>query len=94
MTLSIPDDTLCDNLARDRFGGAGAGHAAARRSAGCRCAESGQPPSGCRVRTRCWKVQDVCAVDEPELIVRESLDHPSACHFAAIRQVIETHDVS
>jgi len=52
------------------------------------------PPSGCRFRTRCWKVQDICSVDEPELIVREGLDHPSACHFADIRKVIETHDVT
>jgi oligopeptide transport system ATP-binding protein len=52
------------------------------------------PPSGCRFRTRCWKVQDICSVDEPELIVHEGLDHPSACHFARIREVIETHDVS
>ena len=52
------------------------------------------PPSGCRFRTRCWKVQDICAQDEPGLIVREGLDHPSACHFAEIRKVIETQDVS
>jgi len=52
------------------------------------------PPSGCRFRTRCWKVQDICSVDEPELMVHEGLDHPSACHFAQIREVIETHDVS
>jgi oligopeptide/dipeptide ABC transporter ATP-binding protein len=46
------------------------------------------PPSGCRFRTRCWKAQDVCAKDVPELVVRRGTDHPSACHFAEEREIV------
>ena len=46
------------------------------------------PPSGCRFRTRCWKAEDVCAEEVPLLQVRDRSDHPSACHFAAPRDVI------
>ncbi|MFJ2112439.1 MULTISPECIES: ABC transporter ATP-binding protein [unclassified Streptomyces] len=55
------------------------------------------PPSGCRFRTRCWKAQERCVVEEPLLAVPEVLRdaegpavHASACHFAAERQTVPT----
>jgi len=39
------------------------------------------PPSGCRFRTRCYMVQDICSQQEP--LFREVLpNHHAACHFA------------
>jgi oligopeptide transport system ATP-binding protein len=40
------------------------------------------PPSGCRFRTRCWRADDRCAAEEPELMIRAGSDHPNACHYA------------
>jgi peptide/nickel transport system ATP-binding protein/oligopeptide transport system ATP-binding protein len=38
------------------------------------------PPTGCRFRTRCWKATELCAAEEPQLVVRSS-GQQSACHF-------------
>ncbi len=42
------------------------------------------PPSGCRFRTRCWKATDLCADEVPQLIERDGITHPSACHHAVL----------
>ncbi|MEV7541807.1 dipeptide ABC transporter ATP-binding protein [Streptomyces sp. NPDC089915] len=51
------------------------------------------PPSGCPFRTRCWKAESRCATDVPRPTVPAAFPtgpaaHPSACHFAAERQVV------
>jgi oligopeptide transport system ATP-binding protein len=49
------------------------------------------PPSGCRFRTRCWKAQEKCAIEQPLLARPPWLTglaaHDSACHFAAEREI-------
>ena len=44
------------------------------------------PPSGCRFRTRCWKAQDKCAVEEPELLQIAGRTH-AACHFPELGEI-------
>jgi peptide/nickel transport system ATP-binding protein/oligopeptide transport system ATP-binding protein len=43
-------------------------------------------PSGCRFRTRCWKAEEVCSHQEPELVDRIGNGRPCACHFAAMTE--------
>ena len=50
------------------------------------------PPSGCRFRTRCWKAEEICAQEEPPLVDRPADPHPSACHFAEVRNVVSATD--
>ncbi len=38
------------------------------------------PPSGCRFRTRCWKVAEICGTAEPPLATVNGA-HCAACHF-------------
>lgn len=41
----------------------------------------GQRPSGCVFRTRCFKAQDLCADQTPQLSRPLGSTHPVACHF-------------
>ncbi|WP_114560212.1 ABC transporter ATP-binding protein [Desertihabitans aurantiacus] len=54
------------------------------------------PPRACRFHTRCFKAQDICSVEDPALDPRPDGRgaHPSACHFAEPRTIVETIDVS
>lgn len=47
------------------------------------------PPSGCRFRTRCWKVQEVCSTTEPPL-QDQGRSHLVACHFPQVLELTES----
>jgi oligopeptide/dipeptide ABC transporter ATP-binding protein len=47
------------------------------------------PPSGCHFRTRCWKAQEICAQEDPPLVVRPGGQHPVACHFAEVMRPLD-----
>jgi peptide/nickel transport system ATP-binding protein/oligopeptide transport system ATP-binding protein len=38
------------------------------------------PPPACRFHTRCWKAQDICHQEAPELEVKDG-GNVAACHF-------------
>ena len=42
------------------------------------------PPEGCRFHTRCWKAQEICALERPPLELKGAGAgaHQAACHFA------------
>jgi peptide/nickel transport system ATP-binding protein/oligopeptide transport system ATP-binding protein len=46
------------------------------------------PPSGCNFRTRCWKVQERCAEEDPDLLDRFDHGHLNACFFAEPREAV------
>jgi oligopeptide/dipeptide ABC transporter ATP-binding protein len=47
------------------------------------------PPSGCRFRTRCWRADERCAREEPQLQPRTSAAHRSACHYPVRDNLID-----
>jgi peptide/nickel transport system ATP-binding protein len=46
------------------------------------------PPSGCRFRTRCFRAQERCASEEPDLKIRAAGQNLTACHFPQQKDVV------
>ncbi len=73
--VPVPDPTLRGHARPDRARGRRARRRPTRRRA------AGSAPAAGRRRT-------ICAEEEPALVDRERSAHPSACHFAEVRDVI------
>jgi oligopeptide/dipeptide ABC transporter ATP-binding protein len=41
-------------------------------------------PPGCPFMPRCPLAEDVCAEQEPELLITDNPEHSAACHFSAL----------
>ncbi|MCZ6662199.1 MAG: peptide ABC transporter ATP-binding protein, partial [Actinobacteria bacterium] len=52
-----------------------------------------EPPSGCVFRTRCWKAEEICAVETPELKDMGG-GQMVACHFPETRSVLTVSGAS
>ncbi len=52
--------------------------------------DPGMIHAGCPFRSRCWKPQEICRVQVPQLSDGLSAGHPSACFFAEVLEVLET----
>jgi peptide/nickel transport system ATP-binding protein len=48
------------------------------------------PPPACRFHTRCWKAQEVCRTEEPQL-VSITPGHQVACHFPENTEAADPH---
>jgi len=44
------------------------------------------PPSGCRLRTRCWLAQPICADEEPRMLPDATGRRAIACHVRSFEQ--------